>query len=378
MRLWMIEPRDPLVVRDGRPNNGRSESATLPFPYPSTIAGLVRTRLGSDDRGVFDAGQDLASLLHVAIRGPLLARQDGGRLYVPRPRDAVVFGSVLHQLVPRKPPPGARFDGDFSGEPVDFTSPPAGSVRKSSQQLAWWPWHLFARWLAEPGELDGSDADERLRDSLSALHVETRSHVKLTETWTAEEGRLFQTSGLRFTTEGREPLALAIDIDTSTINGRALRAGIGPCGGERRLAFWEPAPPSLSLPMLPERVRAALAVQEPSVRVRIVLLTPAIFADGWKPGSAPGQLLGHRSGITPKLVAACVPRPETISGWDFAKQQPKKTRRLVSAGSVYWLDIEGAPDDRVRWANEVMMTNVSDARQDQLDGFGLAAVGVAS
>jgi CRISPR-associated protein Cmr3 len=88
--------------------------------------------------------------------------------------------------------------------------------------------------------------------------------------------------------------------------------------------------------------------------------------------------LGTRFGIKPVLVAACVPRPETISGWDFAKRQPKRTRRVVRAGSVYWLDLEGGPDDRVRWAEEVMMSNVSDAPQDRRDGFGLAAVGVGS
>ena len=128
---------------------------------------------------------------------------------------------------------------------------------------------------------------------------------------------------------------------------------------------------------LPEEGREALADKGAGrVRGRVVLRSPAVFSAGHRPGEGQGQLLGERAGITPKLVGMCVPRPETISGWDFEKRAPKATRRVVSAGSVYWLDLEGPPDARVQWATEVMMTNVSDVDQDRFDGFGLAAVGL--
>jgi len=378
MSLWTIEPRDPLVVRDGRPNNGRSESASLAFPYPSTIAGVVRTRLGSDEHGVFNPDQDLPSLLRTAIRGPLLATASGEKIYVPAPRDAVVVERALRRLVPMDAPSGAMFDKHaFIGRPVGLVGDHAGAFGKPVEAPAWWPWDLFEHWLGEPGALDGGDAVSLLSDGVLKLPVEARSHVKLTETWTAEDGMLFQTRGLRFLSDKREPLALLVDLDAATIGDRKLRAGIGPSGGERRLAHWAPARLQ-SLPVLPKAVRTALEAKVSNVTVRVVLLTPAIFTGGWKPGDAPGQLLGPRAGITPTLVAACVPRPDTISGWDFAKRRPKMTRRLVPAGSVYWLDLGGTPDSRIRWAEEVMMHNVSDKEQDQSDGFGLAVVGVGS
>jgi CRISPR-associated protein Cmr3 len=376
MSLYTLEPRDPLVVRDGRPNHGRSESATLRFPYPGTIAGMVRTRIGSDERGFFDPAQDLEALRSVAVRGPLLARPDVGVLYVPAPRDAVVTGGVLARLRPIDRPPGALFDGGLAGTPVGLDPAHAGSTRKAAPIPAWWPWDLFARWLVDPGAIEDADADKVLAGCLGDLTTEGRWHVKLGETWTADEGMLFQARGLRFVTEKWEPLAIAVDVDATTTGGRTLRDGIAPAGGERRLARWEPAP-RLSLPSLPDGVRAALREQGPRVRVRVVLLTPAIFAAGSTPGAGPGQLLGPRCGVTPKLAAACVPRPETISGWDLAAQRPKRTRRLARAGSVYWIDLEGEPDARVRWAEEVTMSNVSDDPQDRRDGFGLAAVGVA-
>jgi CRISPR-associated protein Cmr3 len=395
MSLWTIEPRDPLVVRDGRPNNGRSESETLHFPYPSTIAGVVRTRLGSDERGVFDPAQDLASLLRARIHGPLLADADGGALYVPAPRDAVVFGNddeerVLRRLVPSLLPADAFVDGDLDVAPVDFTSAPPS--RKPGDPPAWWPWSAFASWLEAPAKMDGEDANLKLAGSLLRMPREPRVGVKITDTWTAEEGMLYQTRGLRLAARPWDsaardaeetnprlaarsrPLALAFDVDTAEAGGRALLGGIGPTAGERRLVRWQPAP-QLPWPGLPAGVHAALGRE---TLVRVVLLTPAIFTAGHRPGEGAGQLLGERAGITPRLVAMCVPRPETISGWDFAKRQPKKTRRLVSAGSVFWLDLGGDEEARRNWAKEVMMSNVSDAEQDRRDGFGLAAVGVGS
>ncbi|MCA9530195.1 MAG: hypothetical protein KC543_08665 [Myxococcales bacterium] len=102
-----IEPRDSLIVRDGRPNEGRSHSSTLSFPFPGTVAGMVRTRLGSEPgQGfVLDAdGDALARLREVAIRGPLLVR--GGDAS-PASADADPFGPVPADALLTEVRPGA-------------------------------------------------------------------------------------------------------------------------------------------------------------------------------------------------------------------------------------------------------------------------------
>ena len=50
MSLWLIVPRDPLIFRDGKPFTATpgERSNSLGFPFPSTLAGAVRTLVGAD------------------------------------------------------------------------------------------------------------------------------------------------------------------------------------------------------------------------------------------------------------------------------------------------------------------------------------------
>jgi CRISPR-associated protein Cmr3 len=108
----------------------------------------------------------------------------------------------------------------------------------------------------------------------------------------------------------------------------------------------------------------------------VVLITPALFEEGWRPRLAPGTPLGPAEGVTQvRLVAACVGRPLVFSGWDLAKQQPKRTRRAAPAGSVYWLQLSGPPAARCAWIQRAWAQAASDAEEDRRDGFGVAAIG---
>jgi CRISPR-associated protein Cmr3 len=143
-------------------------------------------------------------------------------------------------------------------------------------------------------------------------------------------------------------------------------------GGERRLVHWKKADSDMW--KCPDGIREALNT---TTRIRMVLATPAVFNDGWKPGWLTTGLEGDLSGVKLKLVGASNGRWKAVSGWSLAdtekqKRGPKPIRRMVPAGSVYFFSCEkgAASALAARW-----LQSVSDDDQEQRDGFGLAIWG---
>lgn len=76
--------------------------------------------------------------------------------------------------------------------------------------------------------------------------------------------------------------------------------------------------------------------------VKIVLLTPAYFTQGWMPA---GEDWSHWVG-SGRLVSIAVGKPHLISGWDMAKNEPKPLRHYIPAGSVFFFEnaeVSGKP-----------------------------------
>ena len=378
MKSWWIEPRDSLMIGDGRPKGLGVGIRSLSFPWPSTLAGFIRTRVGSDREGRFVLTREEAlGLLEVSVKGPLLAEDRGGseapRVWVPTPRDAIWHapegaseeerrlgrGLQCRRLVPRALPDGVQVDDEQDGlEVLDVVDPSDFPKGKAAQGPAFLSWSAFEEWLVSP---PGRTRVYEERPGLDPLPGERRVHVSIDpETGTAAEGRLFETEMLRFalpTDRARyrgeiRRFGLLVGCDDAR-----LKPGVGHLGGERRISRVDEAG---SWPGFPE------GFEPTGRRVRLVLLTPGIFAKGYRPRELDGAT----------LVAAAVDRPAIISGWDMAARGPKATRRMATAGTVYWYELDEGVDV-AEWARRHWMTSLCDDAQDARDGFGLCAVGVA-
>ena len=380
MSVWIIEPRDPLIVRDGRPFDPvpGARAVSLPFPFPSTTTGGVRTREGLDPAGRFEP--DVVSRVkQVSVRGPLLVELDpiDGDVtdwLMPAPADALLLNldppdpraSVLEPLVPLELPPGAATELPQGLAPVGMPRP---DLRKPSGNAPrYWRWRFFEQWLLDPRGREVTLAELGHNGPI----LEARMHVGIkSDTRTADEerGALFQTRGLEFAwAPAHRGLAamrqLALAVATEATN---LKPGIGPLGGERRLVFWRRS--RHVLPPIPDAIKQGILVQR---HCRLILLTPAHFRVGWKPL----RVLEPRQGAVPSLRAAALHRPKVVSGWDFEGTWPKPTRLLVPAGTVFFLKLEGSSQAVENWIDTVWMYCVSDEEQDRRDGFGLAALGL--
>lgn len=376
MTLWLIVPRDPLIFRDGKPfTSAPGERAkSLTFPYPSTIAGAVRSIAGTDSTtGRFEK-KLIPELLNMKIRGPVLVElNENGDIadwLYPAPADALLLSTkskdeaLCFSLAPIEIPEGSS--SNING--LNLIGPRNVIKEKPLRDPPrFWRWKNYKKWLEDPHE--GMVNQDDL--GIKGLPQENRTHVSISpETQVASPGALFQTSGLEFIqveNNGKESislskasnLALAVETDAN------LQPGIGFLGGERRIARWQKI--SETFPTCPDEVKQKIIDQS---CCRIILLTPAYFESGFLP-----KWIRNYQSVKAGIEGAAIPRFQTVSGWDYHEKKPKPTRRLVPAGSVFFLRLDGSKSDIQNFVEAIWMQSVSDQDQFRKDGYGLAVVG---
>lgn len=391
---WIIEPHDPLIVRDGRPfgPNPSAQAISLSFPFPSTTTGGVRSRAGLKADDTFDVSQ-IARVKQIKVRGPLLVRlsQSGDNIedwLVPAPADALLLerntrdeGNTRDHvwrkpLVPLTLYSGAEFNSTRDNTSLMLVGPVRPDLRKPSAIIpSYWRWNAFEQWLLNPVE---GEQPLAAFGHTGPLH-EHRLHVSMNpDTLTAKTGALFETSGLEFAVpgavletrlSGAQRLALAVVVDRK----EAIRSGLANLGGERRMVSWRRI--DRNPPDCPPQLLKAIIDKK---ACRVILLTPACFTKGYQPT----WLLDSRGGVKPDLLAIAIQHPQIVSGWQLESPAgPKPTRRLAPAGTVFFLSLIGesgkAIDDKAieKWIKDVWMQCISDKVEDRNDGFGLAVLG---
>ncbi|TVQ96812.1 MAG: hypothetical protein EA398_15410 [Deltaproteobacteria bacterium] len=370
MKSWSILPRDGALFRDARPFTGTAGAFSMPMPWPSTVAGFARSRIGMQPDGTFGLKPDDAR--QIAVQGPWLAEltpdgQVGTHLF-PAPADAVFFPADAghpNRLARRRielldPPESDAWLSDLPKglRLAGFRDLVSADPGKPATGPAFWTARALGEWLARPTTADEVDASAL---GIPALDEDERIHVAIDpDHQTASDGKLFSTVQRHFVRAENGTIrqfGLVCRTDRVTHHER-MGEGPGTLGGERRLSLVHALPDDdVALP-LDDSISGPL--------LRIVLLTPGLFAEGF----APTRELGERASV----VGACVPRFHAVSGWSFEHRGPKPSRRMAPAGSVYWLEFASASDARA-WAEESHFTCLASDAQDARDGFGLIAVG---
>lgn len=383
----LLQPRDPILLRDGRPFAAEpgARARTLPWPMPHTVAGALRTHVGETQDFDWDTdGPERARAMH--LRGPLAATQDAEGIWqilVPAPRDAVFFEPeagkpdllCLRPLPETQMPAGAGVLSPAQGlRPLEVTED-----RKPRTTPAFWPLAAAADWLsqARPVRFDPGDAE--------ALPTETRTFVKIDEsTQTGEPGMLFSADLLCFADFATPPSSVkATATPAQALLCRLSGAGAVaagpqflPLGGERRMATVSPAD-GVAWPHLADY--PGLAGELAGIRrLRMQLVTPAVLAGGWKPwgGETLTGELRSVPGLRLTLVGAAVGRPSPVSGWDLKAKGPKPLRYAAPAGSVYFFEVVGSDGLTAGQAEALFLQPVNGDAADDADGFGLALPGV--
>lgn len=373
----LLRPRDPLIARDARPfaADPGARATTLPWPLPSTVAGALRTHIGSA-RGFTWGPGDAARARLIGVHGPLLAARQadetGWTPYIHQPRDAVLTGDpqqlAAHRLLPGTLRPGEGCDLPHPAlHPLETTTDD-----KPLTHAAFWSIDDVQAWLTAPRGGEPPTA------WLPALPRQTETHVSIDpKTGLNQTGALFATTGLVFgrlhSAPAAQPQEYALLCQIADPDGWSAAPSVLPLGGERRLAQLEPG--DAAWPSPSNLLRTALRA---SMRLRLLLVTPALFEGGWRPGWLDADLRGAPPGapeLRLRLVSAAIGRRTPVSGWDYQTRAPKPTRFAAPAGSVYFFEIDGdrpLADDEI---DRLWLTPLSDDAQDRRDGFGLALPG---
>jgi CRISPR type III-B/RAMP module-associated protein Cmr3 len=389
-----IEPRDILFFRDARPMSGSAEGAGGNWPLPSVFYSAMRSallakwpnglekfesldhRLKDGEQGVNATFGDLKTI------GPFPAKDS--ELYVPTPLD-IAPGGIMS-------PTNAI---GTSNLPCPLKYAVAGSAAPSKKKLGdWISIAQLEKYLA--GTTPETSANEEF------FHPENRPGVGIDpETGSNLEGKFYQAQYLRLRPEAvmtafaeckgiKRGQNEGADILNELFGERSQLPVI--FGGQRGLAYLE-ARRDKRMIAKPTNARK---------RVKWILLSPALFKDGWKPGwlDTEGQVqlkqdmpkradfktrrqwreaIKATSTIKARLVAARVGKPITMSGWKLDKTRDnagggaKPTRLLVPAGSVYYFECESETD-----AQALVKSLHGQVKSDFLGekGFGFGICGV--
>ncbi|MDR1376457.1 MAG: type III-B CRISPR module-associated protein Cmr3 [Synergistaceae bacterium] len=379
-----IQPIDPLISRDSRPfGQGQgTKIRSLEWLTPSVVCGSLRTSVGKSV-GSFD----VQKLKSIKVRGPFLECEKS--LYFPRPLDFVTDQSMSN-------------GGSISGyairpkalNPEDgVTEMPLGLDPTFAQDLpeedfkpehvpAFWSADAMSRWLAGELAREGRFSLPS-SDCLEGPAKDERVHVGIcSETGASEDSLLFSTTGLDFKVkrEGEKisQMSISIEVEPPEDYRETIEKKLSPLhvlGGERRLAEWR----------LLENTKNTIKGWTPpriseTTRLRMILATPAIFSQGWLPGwidkgTKEGTIPG--TNVKVSLVSAVIGRWVPISGWSYetGHSGPKPLRRMVPAGSVYFLKAIDAQSFDSTLFESLWLRSVCDDAQDRNDGFGAALWG---
>lgn len=362
----VIEPLDVLLFRDGKPfSAGADHLARSVFPpFPTTMAGFIRSRLYLEAGRNWNRAQEMFGNLggpqgygDFRLRAAFL--HEGGLDFVPTPRDCVRASTEINN---RLDSPlailGPAAEWPVEGLKTNFPDPQLRPLRQSIGS-AFEPvggfvsiTELFRSVLL--GDVPADVIEEKHfveREPRTAIGMDRARGV-------AGDQLLYAVEFLRL----KPDVGFIGALDGVRWPGTS---GLDTFGGERRpvrwttVASWKPPSSDTIAPRIAQ-----------ARRFKLVLLTPAVFDQGWHPGRRLAQIFDG-AGLKVKMVGAVVDRPSFVGGFDLAANKPKPIRGAAPAGSVYFYEIEsGDPLPLMRTWD---LRAISDL--DWQAGMGICAVG---
>ncbi|WP_322799122.1 type III-B CRISPR module-associated protein Cmr3 [Thermoflexus sp.] len=335
MQLF-LEPVDVWLFRDGRPFTAREDHRAVSLfpPYPTVVQGAIRSFHAAvvrkvdlrDQQAVKEVVGDAENFGSLRLRGPFLARRQGGAIgrYFRVPADAVLVDRKVHpdgqtEFYYRAAHPRAR--SELSGVSVSLPDelevllyPPEGTRPAKEPPDLWMEEAELMKCLH--GELARAVGGDQLFVREPRIGIGLRD-----DTRTSEEGALYQAEFIRLMS------GMGLWVEVKGYEGWPDR-GMLQLGGEGRGAWFIRLDQELGWPCVPDPLPP---------RFKVYFASPAYFSGGWRPNQGWGVFFEGQV----RLQAVAIKRYESVGGFDLAKGQHKPAQRYVPAGSVYYFVSDG-------------------------------------
>lgn len=379
---YQLTTDEMLILRDGRPfgESGVFGGNSLNWPFPQTLAGMVRTAVGvSRDAGYFHVSENVKEILEVGIFKILpMAKEDGHwQPLMPVPADLVLTRKTDDAEFTVNP---LIYQNIASGSGTDIMNRqwliPSVDLRdKPAKEIP-----FFFHWRFYDPYLKG-DLKQATNHSFSDIGVpppirHTRVHNAIdANTLTTEESKLFSNDGFYLKSKnGKEIIDLAISFqvvnaDSDDISGDAW------LGGERKRVIL--AATETHFPKCPDYfndrkfLKCILTSHGDFGGWCPEWLKPDLTAAGIEWVKIPGTAFEIR------LRSACVNDWDGVSGWDYQTSKPKAMKKLVRPGSVFLIETknteESAEIAKHFWGNSFNASNKTSTH----NGYGQCIIGNA-
>lgn len=364
---WVfIEPNDVWMFRDNKPFTAQQNFvARGQFPpTPMTMQGAIRSfylenalpregRTWSDYKnghvsddiiqkvGLPKLNGQPATLGNLRLTGPFVAKiNDKGDIerLIKAPLDLLKSEKDDYKLLS---PERTNFE---TAPPFDDWRPLVGGGEGFKEADGWLTETQFQRYLNGKGSINNlgpltkEDALFSIEERVGlALDYRRRAH---------QESMFYRTQFTRLC----EDVGLLVHVNLDIFE---QASGFINIGGESRSGRYRLVPPPQALS------------QHKSGRIRVILLTPAYFTNGWQPQNgdwSPWVGAG-------KLVSVVIGKPHPISGWDVAHNRPKPLRHYVPAGSVFFFE-------DAQFTGIPFTESPNDSPDQGAMGFGTFAIGI--
>lgn len=347
MRWFFLSPLDTLFFRDGKPFDIGVESfADFIFPpSPRTFYGALRTYIifsHSDfnkykaDNNIYEVVGDENTLGSLKIYGPILAKKIDSHIniYFPIPKD-IMIDNKSKKTVFLKPKKEEKIKSNIDVN-IDFVIPE--ELEDLEEIEGYFDLDDMKSYLEE----DVNTLNLRVQNRELFYKIENRVGIKLDKKrGTVEPHYLYNVPHIRF---GRfndfygYGFLIGVENDESLIKSN----GEFRLGGETRIVRFEEIE-NEAIQDIVNRLKSKVLNRKNSNRIKFILFTPGIFENGWYPDflkkNSSNELIGEIGNLKVKLVGCILDKPKYLGGFNLVQKIPKKMKKVVPAGSVYFFEV---------------------------------------